>query len=85
MADKIFNLRSGKLLTDEAEGIILVMKEQASLCLTIDGDLFWADLTEFEFVDGDDHGDQVAPGDVIRAYAQWVEGPRQLRKWLKAD
>jgi hypothetical protein len=66
------------------EGIIVSMSESDVLIADYDGHLHVADLAEFEFIDGENHGDEVKPGDVIRVrFAEFIEGPKQLREWLK--
>jgi hypothetical protein len=72
------------LVEVKTEGIIILMKNDAALIIDYDGVLHLADLAEFEFVDGEDHGDEVKPGDVIRVrFAEFVTGPKPLREWLK--
>jgi hypothetical protein len=73
------------LVEVKTEGIIMMMKNDAALMIDYDGVLHLADLAEFEFVDNDEHGDEVKPGDVIRVrFAEFVTGPKQLRDWLKS-
>jgi len=88
----VLNQESWNRIPDKGEGIILILSDALSisgddaLCVNIDGLLFWANLTEFEFVKeaGPHSSDEVKPGDVIRVNdPHWVEGPLPLRVWLE--
>jgi len=70
---------------ENQQGIIVAMAEDKSdvLCVNPEGTLFTTELVEFEFVDNEDHGDEVKPGDVIKVgHAREILGPEMLREWL---
>lgn len=80
---EILDLRTGKGLPKESDGIVLSIDDRRCVCINMSGQLFTDELVAYEVIEGK-NPDEVQPGDVIHSYhPTWIMGPKSLRDLLQ--